>query len=813
MRGSQASSLLLWGSGLVILLIGLALGAAGTWLILLGGSWYYAITGLAFAATGALLMLRSPLALWLYALVVLGSVLWAWREIGLDWWQLAPRGDVIFIIGLYLLMPWITRPLRRREAQPALSWTGAALPLLAALALGGAYGVAAMFGGPHGRAGTLPRAGAAPAADDAGVPGGDWHAYGRTDHGNRYSPLAEITPENVADLQVAWTYRTGDMPQPGDPNETTFELTPLKVGDKVFICTPHDYAIALDAETGRELWRHDPQIKVSKELQHLTCRGVSYHAAAPEQAAAAGDCSARIFLPTADARLIALNAETGQPCPGFGENGHVDLWRGMPDLQPGFYYSTSPPVVAHDLVIIAGNVSDNVSTTEPSGVIRAYDVFTGRLVWNMDPGEPDSTEPIGPGETYTHNSPNSWSISSADEELGMIYLPMGNATPDQWGGHRTPNMERFSSAILALDIDTGQVRWVYQTVHHDLWDMDIGGQPNLVDLDVRGRTVPALVASTKRGDLFVLDRRTGEPIFPAPERPVPQGAAEGDHTAPTQPFSSVTFAPPRPLEGRDMWGATMFDQLYCRIRFHRLRYEGIFTPPSVRGSLVYPGNFGVFDWGGIAVDPARQVAFAAPSYFAFYSRLIPRGRQQQENRPADIQSPAGGSDMQGGADELGVNPNYGAPFAVDMGPLVSPLGLPCQAPPWGYVAGVDLRTGEIAYMHKNGTVRDQSPVPLPFKMGVPALGGPIITAGGVAFLTGTIDYYVRAYDVTTGRQLWQDRLPAGGQATPMTYRAPSGRQILLVPAGGHGSLGTKQGDYLIAYALPRGGQSSRTSRR
>ena len=805
MRYLSGSRVVLWITAIVVAVIGAGLAFFGGRLAALGGSWYYLAAGIGFLATAVMLMLRRREALWVYALVVLGTLAFAYAEIGLDWWPLAARGDVVFPVGLWLLLPWVRNALVRSPEAPRPRVFGmAGLPLVVALVLAGAVGVVAMSRDLTDRFGTLTSAAnaAAPPANYGGVPDGEWHAYGRSDYGDRYSPLAEITPQNVANLKVAWTYNTGDMPRSGDPKETTFELTPLAVGNKVFICTPHSIAVALDAETGKEVWRYDPKIQVSPDLQHMTCRGVSYHAAPADASPPNGECPSRILLPTADARLIALDAETGKPCAGFGDNGTVNLWTGMPQYQPGFYYSTSPPVTTRNLVIIAGNVSDNVSTHEPSGVIRGYDINTGRLVWNFDPASPNDTAPIGEGKTYAHNSPNSWSISAADEQLGLIYLPMGNATPDQWGADRRPTDERFSSAILALEIATGRLRWVYQTVHHDLWDMDIGAQPSLVDLSVGGRPVPALIAPTKRGDLFVLDRRTGEPIVPAPEKPVPQGAVTGDRTSPTQPFSALTLAPEGRLTEADMWGATMFDQLACRLKFRSLRYDGIFTPPSLQGSLVYPGNFGVIDWGGIAIDPVRKIAFANPSYFAFYSRLIPRGPGgNAEGQSESHQSPAGGSDMKK-ADESGANPNHGAPYAVDMGPLVSPLGLPCQAPPWGYIAGIDLQTMKVVYKIKNGTVRDVAPVPLPFKMGVPSLGGPIVTAGGLAFLTSTLDYYVRAYDVANGKVLWQDRLPAGGQATPMSYRSPSGKQTLLVMAGGHGSLGTKQGDAIIAYRLP-----------
>jgi quinoprotein glucose dehydrogenase len=812
MKPHPARTLILLISGIVIILLGLALIAGGAWLMALGGSWYYLLAGIGMALTGLLVVVRRAEAYWLYAAVVLGTLGWAIYEIGLDWWALVPRGDLVFIVGVYLLMPWIAHHLRASapgvmEADvvpvPAnapkapgrlsrRSWLGTGLPLTVTLVLAAVVGIVSMFTDSHDLAGTLPMNGqTASATPDIQEAGDEWPAYGGSEAGDRYSSLTQITPENVGNLKVAWTYHTKDIRGPNDPIESTYEVTPLKVGDSLYLCTPHDHVIALDAETGAEQWQYDPQIKELQTLQHLTCRGVSYHDSGAA-GAAPGDCAKRIFLPTADARLIALDAGTGKPCEGFGDHGQVNLWIGMPKLQPGFYYSTSAPAITRNLVIVAGNVTDNASTYEPSGVVRAYDVETGRLVWNWDSGNPDDTAPLAPGETYTPNSPNSWSTASVDETLGMIYLPMGNAPPDQWGAKRTPNDEKFSAAIVALDLATGKVRWVYQTVHHDLWDMDIGSQPSLVDLDTPDGKVPALVAPTKRGDLYVLDRRTGQPLIPTPEQPVPQGAAAGDHVSPTQPFSMLSFKP-EPMEEKDMWGVTPFDQIACRIQFKKLRYEGMFTPPSVQGSLVYPGNLGGFDWGGIAVDPERQIAFANPDYMAFVSRLIP----QSAELPADFEAKIN-------RENVGASPNFGVPFKVDLHPFLSPLGLPCQSPPWGYVAGVDLKNSQIVYQHKNGTVRDSAPVPLPFKMGVPALGGPIMTAGGVAFMSGTLDYYIRAYDVATGKQLWEDRLPAGGQATPMTYMsAKSGRQFLIVVAGGHGSLPTKPGDSVIAYALPK----------
>lgn len=771
--------------GVIFILIGLALAAGGAWLVSLGGSWYYLLAGLGFIVSGVLLVLRRGAALWVYALVVLGTLIWALTEVGLDWWSLVPRGDVIFVLGVLLLLPWLARALT-----PA---RGGYIALAAVLAVALVVAVGSMFSQPYDIAGTFPQRVHTAAVTRPGVAPGDWGAYGSSNYGDRWSPLADITPRNVANLKVAWRFHTGDVPKASDPKETTYELTPLKIGDTLYICTPHDWAMALDPDTGKVKWKFDPKIAESKNLQHLTCRGVSY------AKVASADCPERIYLPTADARLFALDAKTGRPCTSFGQGGFVNLWQGMPAYQPGFYYSTSPPVVAKGIVVIAGEATDNGQVKEPSGVIRGYDAVTGRLVWNFDPGNPASTAPISGDQRYSWTSPNSWTVSSADEALGLVYVPTGNQTPDQWGAWRSPAAEKTSSAILALDLLTGQPRWIFQTVHHDLWDMDIGAQPTLVDLRLRGGTVPALVQPTKTGNFFIVNRATGQPIFPVKERPVPDGPAPGDWLSPTQPYSSVSLMPGRVTESQ-MWGVTPFDQLACRIKFRSLRYEGPFTPPSTKGTLVFPGNFGVIDWGGVAVDPVRQMIFANPSYMAFVDKLIP-----QKVRPVNnLASPSSGSNLSQNSQEAGFNPNLGAPFAALLNPFLSPIHLPCQQPPWGYVAGMDLQTGKVVYRHKNGTVQDESPIPIPFKLGVPSLGGPIVTGSGLAFLTSTLDYYVRAYDVMSGEQLWQDRLPAGAQATPITYRSPaSGRQFLLVVAGGHGSLETKQGDNIIAYALPR----------
>ncbi|MDR7035107.1 glucose/quinate/shikimate family membrane-bound PQQ-dependent dehydrogenase [Mesorhizobium sp. BE184] len=764
-------------TSIILALIGLYLGIGGGWLIAAGGSWYYLIAGLAFLATAFLLWRRRSTALWLYAGIVLATLIWAVWEAGFDWWSLGPRGGIIVLIALWLLTPWVRRRLAGRDGRAPL--------ILAVLASFGVAGYS-MSVDPYDISGELSADAVTPSADLGGaVPPGEWHFYGRTPYGQRYSPLTKINPGNVAKLEPAWTYRTGDIRGPDDVTETTYQVTPLKIGETLYICTPHNFAIAIDAATGKEKWRFDPKIGPENQRQHQTCRGVSYYH--DVKLAAGSACAERVYLPTSDARLIALDAANGQVCPSFAEGGTLNLMTNMPFPKDGYYYSTSAPLIAGGKIIVGGAVNDNYSTEEPSGVIRAFDVDTGALVWNWDSGNPDVTTPLPAGQEYTHNSPNMWSTASADEKLGLVYVPLGNQTPDQLGMNRSEAVEKYASSITALDLNTGHVRWVRQTVHHDLWDMDVPAQPSLVDITTASGVVLGLVGPTKQGDIYVLNRETGEPILPVKEVPAPGGAIPEDKTSPTQPVSALSFNP-KPLTGKDMWGITLFDQLACRIEFQGLRYEGRYTPPSVQGTLVYPGNFGVFNWGGVAVDPVRQVMFGMPTYLAFKSQLVPRD-----------QVPA--PDDEGRGSEQGLNRNEGAPYAVVMGPFLSPLGIPCQTPPWGYVAGADLGTGKIAYKHRNGTVYDMTPLPLPLKVGVPGIGGPMITAGGVVFLGAAVDDYLRAYDLTTGKQLWKARLPAGGQSTPMTYETADGRQMVVIVAGGHGSVGTKAGDYVMAYTL------------
>lgn len=780
-------------TGFIYTLLGVALGVGGVMLAAEGGSLFYLAAAVALFVSGLTMIAGSPASIWVYAVLLIGTLAWSIWEVGLDWWPLAARGDVLVPLGLWLLVPWVTKGLRG-TSWSAKTWPLCIALLFCAIALG--LGLTSDYTDVAGRldaaAGSAVPQGPGVAANQ---PDEDWRDYGRTAAGQRYSPLAQITPANVRNLKVAWTFRTGDLPGPNDPVESTLEVTPLKVGNTLYLCSQHQMLFAIDAKTGQKRWSYDPRVQDNPSYQHLTCRGVAYHetpagATTTDGTPAPTDCPRTIFLPVNDARMIAVNADTGKPCDSFADHGTINLLDGMAIRKNGLYYPTSPPMVSDHILVVSASEIDNLSTDVPSGVIRGYDINTGKLVWAWDASNPDENQMPVNGHTFINGSPDAWMPPAYDPALRLVYIPMGVRNPDIWGGNRTADDERYGSAVVALDINTGKRAWSYQTVHHDLWDMDVPAQPTLLDMADGAATVPALLVPTKTGNLFVLDRRNGQPIVQVHERSVPQGAAPGDHVTPTQPFSDLTFRPEANLTGADMWGATIFDQLACRIMFHRLRYEGTFTPPSLQGTLVFPGNLGMFEWGGVAVDPVRQILIANPIAIPFVSKLLPRGPGNPSS--PDQATPSG--------TEHGLQPMFGTPFGVLLHPFLSPISLPCKRPPWGYMAAIDLRSRKIVWMHKNGTIQDVAPIPLPIKMGVPSLGGPLTTAGGVAFLTGTQDYYIRAYDVRDGQVLWQDRLPAGGQSTPMTY-AVDGQQFVVTADGGHGSFGTKQGDYIVAYTL------------
>ncbi len=783
----------------ILVLVTLFLVGGGGWLIALGGSAYYLVAGVVLAVITWLYARDRVASLWLYAVLLFATIAWGIWESGTDFWALTPRLDIWFVLGLWLVLPWASRRLLPSAGAKSLLSLG----LVAVLAVLGL----SWFNDPQEVNGSLARAPSAQKTPVAGVADADWPAYGRTQAGVRYSPLAQINDSNVNKLQLAWKYQTGDFKGEDDSGETTAELTPIKVGNRMFICTTHQFLDALDPATGKRLWRFDPQLKADRTFQHLTCRGVSYYDSANVEAnsasvqknltQASAECPRKVILPVNDGRLFAVNPDTGKPCSDFGNQGQVDLQANMPFPYRGGYNPTSPPVVTGSTIVIGGSITDNLSNAEPSGVIRGYDVNTGALRWVFDTGAEDPNQMPGEKGEFVHNSPNAWAPLAYDAQTDIVYVPTGVGTPDIWGGDRTPLKERYANSMLALDASTGKLVWHFQTTHHDLWDMDVPAQPSLVDLKrPDGTTVPAIYVLTKTGQLFVLNRTNGEAILPVTEKPVPQSVKRGPQThgeryAPTQPFSPLNMGPHENLTDRNMWGATMFDQLMCRVIFHRLNYEGIYTPPSENGTLVFPGNLGVFEWGGMAVDSDRQIAFMNPLGLPFVSRLIPA----DPNRPRT---------EKGAGTEQGVQPMYGTPYGVELNAFLSPLGLPCKEPAWMTVAGVDLATHEVVWRKRVGTIRDSLPKLMelpPIKAGVPGLGGLISTGGNLMFIGATQDNYLRAFNASNGELLWQARLPAGGQATPMTYDI-GGKQYVVIMAGGHGSFGTKLGDSLMAYALP-----------
>nr|ART38508.1 G13 [uncultured bacterium] len=768
----------------VLLATGLSLLWLGGQLLMLGGSAYYVLAGLAVTLSGLLIARRKWVGVSLYALFAVATVIWALWESGLDGWALAPRLAMPLIMGLWMLTPWFRRSMGVRKPLPGahILWPG-----LAALVL---VSVGTLF--------WLDRTPAPTSTSFASAPSnpadGDWLSYGNDPGGSRYSPLGQITPANVGGLQPAWTFHTGPLPKGA---RSSFQVNPLKVGERLYICTGYNDVIALDAETGKQIWRYRPHVD-PRGIYGLTCRGVTYYRV-PQ---ATGLCAERLYTATVDARLIALDAPTGKPCPGFGDKGQVSLLPGMGEVEKGYYFVTSPPALVRGRLVLGGWVTDGQHTGEPSGVIRAFDAVSGAFSWAFDIGKPDFHGMPAAGQVFTRGTPNSWAPMSADEALGLVYVPTGNATPDYYGGHRTANDDRYSSAVVAIDAETGAPRWAFQTTHHDLWDYDVPAQPTLVDLP---NGIQGLLQPTKRGEIFFLDRRTGKPIARVEEKPVPGGAVPGERASPTQPFSTglPSFGGPRPTE-KTMWGLTPIDQAMCRIRFREARFEGTMTPLGTdRPTLTWPGYLGGIDWGGVSVDKGRHLMFVNNNQVANYNHLIPRKTADAmgvKPMTADHMSDVGGPVAQ-----------RGVPYAANITPFLSPLAIPCQQPPYGMINAVDLKTGKMVWSHRFGTSRDSGPLALPtflpIPMGVPNIGGSVATASGLLFIGAGQEHAFRAYDSLTGKELWKARLPAGGQASPSIYWSPkSGRQFVVIAAGGHGAMLSGSSDALIAYALPRPAQ-------
>jgi quinoprotein glucose dehydrogenase len=624
---------------------------------------------------------------------------------------------------------------------------------------------------------------------------GDWAQYGGDEFGQRYSPLIEIDRDNVARLEVAWVHHTGELGEGfARADKMAFEATPILIDATLYITTPTNIVIALDAATGTESWRYDPKIDRDKRYSEATSRGVSaWREPYPK---AAGVCTLRLYLGTLDARLIAIDGRTGKPCTDFGVRGEVDLKTGIRIRDPDDYLVTSPPAVFRDLIVVGSAIGDNRAVDIERGTVRAFNARSGELRWSWEPIPMQSSDPASrewsASAAARTGGANAWGVMSVDPARGLLFVPTGSASPDFYGGERLGS-NRYANSLVALDAATGKMVWHQQLVHHDLWDYDVGAQPVLVDLVREGRSISAVVQATKMGLVFVFDRETGAPVFDIRERPVPHSTVPGEQSSATQPFP--VLPPPLVSHGRvkpeDAWGLTFWDRGRCRELIGKYRSEGIYTPPSFEGTILYPSYVGGTNWGSIAFDSQRQWAVVPVSQLPMVVTLL---------KTEDVRPMARSGDFPDSEFAL----QTGTPYGMRREALLSPLGLPCTPPPWGSLSAVDLRSGEIKWQVPLGSTRDLAPFFVPSRtLGTPNLGGPIVTAGGLIFIGAAMDNYLRAFDIDTGKELWKGRLPAGGQATPMTYRAgPGNRQFVVIAAGGHGGLGTDQGDAVVAFALP-----------
>ena len=835
---------LVFAFSVLLLVLGVFIFAGGAWLMALGGSWYYLLAGIGLLLSGIFMLTGSPIGAWLYLLTWVLTCVWAVWEVGLDGWALVPRVVAPTVLALLAAacLPVLNRRMRNRQIvadeeahrtplhhRPAGLAAGAVLFLAASVVVATHTHSSAQEAAAPSTA-TPSMATPAPATPDTAPPlagtngapanaaaanadqppvnpnqppvaqaalktGADWPAWGGTYKATRYSPLDQINKDNVGKLEKVWTYRTGDMPSKQAEGEYSPETTPIKVGDSLYLCSPKNIIISLDPRTGKERWRYDPNVPDDAIPYGATCRGVVYYhdpAAAPDAL-----CANRIIEGTLDARLIAVDAKTGQLCPDFGKKGEVSLLTGIGHSVPGWYGNVAAPTIVRGIVVMGAQVKDGQAEDAPSGVIRGYSAVTGELAWAWDMCKPDLTGVPPEGETYTRGTPNMWTSAAGDEALGYVYIPLGNSAVDYYGGNRKDCENEYSSSVVAIDVSTGKPVWHFQTVHYDVWDYDLGSQPTLVDVPTDNGVVPALVQPSKQGEIYVLDRRTGKSLFPVDERKAPSGGVEADNLSPTQPYSGfATVAEPRVRE-KDMWGMSPLDQLWCRIQFRKASYQGEYTPPTHdQRYLEFPGYNGGSDWGSVAVDPTRNVLIVNYNNMVNSNRLLTR-EEADKRGLTPITDPKGKHD----------NPQAGSPYAVDInaGWRVPGTGLMCTQPPYGGIRAIDLKTGKTLWDHPLGEARENGPfgIPshLPLRIGTPNNGGALVTAGGLIFIAATTDNLIRAIDIETGKVVWQDTLPAGGQATPMTFSF-EGRQYIGFMAGGHHFMETPIGDYVMAWALP-----------
>ena len=785
-----------WSVGIlggVIALIGIILALGGAELIAAGGSWYYLFAGLALIVAGLAIAQRKLLGAWIYVGAFLMTALWAFWEVGLNGWALVPRlvGPLVLLLLVIFSLPVLDANRGRRRSLLALG--GFALIVIV-------LGVVVAQANRPDAPGAMPEPFAQAIADASLIQvGADWPAYGGTYNAQRYSPLDQINRENVRRLERAWTFRTGDMPK----ERWGAETTPLKVGDTLYLCTGRSTLIAIDAATGAERWRHDPEVPDASIPYTAACRGVAYYAAQHRSRRRMRDAHhcGHARRATDCRRCAHRNAVCG-----FRQERRRRYHNGMGETGLGMVSITSAPTIVRGVVITGHQVLDGQRANAPSGVVQGFDAITGALRWAWDMEHPERTGLPPEGETYARGTPNMWTTATGDEALGLVYLPLGNAAADYWSSHRSQAENQHSAALVALNVETGREVWRFQTVHMGVWDYDLGSQPTLIDFPTETGVVPAVILPSKQGEIYILDRRTGLPLHGVEERPVPGGGLEPELRSPTQPFSRYHSLRMPDLRERDMWGMSLIDQMFCRIQFRQATYHGIYTPPTTETRWIqYPSYNGGSDWGGIAVDPRRGVIIANYSDLPNYNRLVPRDEATRRGwAPRDQ---ARGGDMSSGAEGAG-DPQMGVPFAIDVnaGWRMPSTGLLCKQPPYGGIRAIDLRTGRTIWDRPLGTARRNGPWGIPsmlsIDIGTPNNGGAVVTAGGLVFIAAATDNLIRAIDVETGATLWQDLLPAGGRANPMVYEI-GGRQYLVIMAGGHHFMGTPPGDYVIAYTLPQ----------
>lgn len=809
-RGRLAAALVFSRAGhllyLIVITVAGLLGAGMAWLgaqiLWLGGTWYYLLAGLALViAAVCAWMRRHGWALGLTAAVFAATLIWSLIEIGGKGWKPAWGFDFLARNGIIALLFALAVVAFAFRSTPPRSTARRTTIAVLGIGVVGMLALLPTFWQRTTSPSSVILAGdPVDLSDQAAVAGSEWTAFGGTTRGQRFSTLNQITAANVAGLREAWTFNTGDFTPRQGRVFYSAQNTPLKIGDLLYTCSPSSKVFALNPATGAEVWSFDPKTppEAMESIFSVACRAVGYAQVGP----AGSQCASRIFVTTTDGRLIARDALDGSGCEAFGNGGIVDLTEGMGLQEAGFASNNSGVTVAGGLLLVGQQVSDNQRRDAPSGVVRAYDAATGTLRWAWDALRPDSQAPLAPGEIYPRGTPNVWNVISADEELGLAFLGTGNSGADQWGGTRTQAEDEVTAAVVAVDLQTGQQRWAYATVRHDLWDYDIGAQPMLIDVEIDGTVRRAVMQGTKTGFLFLLDAQTGEPLRPIQEMPVPQGTLPGDHQSPVQPlptfypsFAGLPGASPEVLKPWDTWGITPIDAAICRLTFHRARYDGIYTPPAEpeKPMLMMPGIMGGINWGGMGFDPVQRLLIAN------YSRVPNIVTMVERKNVQDVAVGDGGA-----RPDQEIAPAAGTPYGVDRPTWLSGLSIPCIAPPYGIIAATNIDTGELVWWEPLGTGFDTGPFNIPSRlkivMGTPNQGGPLVTAGGVTFIGAAQDNYFRAYETSTGRLLWQDRLEAGPQAGPMTYEH-QGRQYVAIVNAGHERMETTVGDALTVYAL------------